>query len=67
MYSAEVFQTGTNWHLMLSIDSQVLSIHTRPTLIEVLGVASTLQIHVTNVAELPLTQYLTQGVEDGNI
>lgn len=61
MYTAEVFQSGTNWHLMLSIDDRVTNLWSKGKLIEVVELASCLQIHITNLSELPLTQYSIQG------
>lgn len=46
------------WVLCISFGDRVIKAYTRPRLIEVLDVAYVLQLHIDNVDELPLNQYL---------
>ena len=61
-----VFQTSDGqWHLQFYRESQfsvqVFNTLSRDRLIEVLELASELQVHVDNISELPLTQYCIQS------
>lgn len=46
------------WVLCISRNEQVLKVYTRKTLVALIDVACVLQLHVDNISELPLTQYL---------
>lgn len=63
---AEISQTLDGvWYLQIFMerrfDLQVLRTFTVGPLIEVIELASLLQLHVDNIAELPLSQYLPQA------
>lgn len=72
-----VFKTSDDaWHLQVyrsislnlpngpsvEVDSQVIRLFTVSRLIEALELASTLQLHVDNISELPVSQYALQSV-----
>jgi hypothetical protein len=54
-------QIQDRWVLSIESDVQVLYAYTDFKLIDVLGVACLLKLHVTNADELPLNQYLKVG------
>lgn len=49
------------WILCITRDRQVIRSFTAKRLIEVIDVANLLQLHISNIDELPLNQY-KQGV-----
>lgn len=74
-YTARILQTSDGlWHFHVyrsiglavkngpdvEVDSQTLMLYTVERLIEAIDLASTLQMHISNIAELPLTQYCRQ-------
>ena len=65
-----VFQTSGRWHLQFTLERgsyiQVLRTFTAPKLIHVLDVANALQVHVDNIAELPISQYALQSTDNNS-
>jgi hypothetical protein len=59
MSHVEVQRICSTWALIVSIDGQVMFTYTDRQLINVIGMASSLQMHIDNLSELPLNQYLT--------
>ncbi len=50
-----------HWVLCISKNDQVIKAYASEKLIDALDLANLLQLHVSNIAELPLTQYANQG------
>ncbi len=49
------------WVLLLVNNDHLIKSFTFKRLIDAINTASELQLHVSNIAELPLTQYANQG------
>ncbi len=65
MSQVTINQAINCWVLCIQIDGQLIRSYSATKLIDVIGLATTLQLHITNIDELPLSQYLNQGDENG--
>lgn len=57
-----IFKLFNVWVLSVESDEQVYFAYTARTLIQAIGMASDLQLHITNIDQLPLNQY-NQGAK----
>lgn len=60
--TVKILKKSDGWMLSIRSPANKLSKYwIRPRLIEVLEIANILQIHVDNLSDLPLTQYIPMG------
>lgn len=57
-----IYPVLDQWVLVITGNGHLYYSFTAKRLLSCIGVASSLQLHISNIDELPLTQYLNQGV-----
>lgn len=68
MFRLEIRQgQSQDWHLISLRDGQVFRVWSHSRLIEAIETACTLQLHIDNIAELPVSQYLLQSEGTGRV